>query len=170
MTKKLPIILLNFADEYDYEPFASSRSITHVDCRDIKGADCYCDELMAQIPVGLRERLVFYSQEEIDHHQAWPSKVGHLIHEPVYLSIDKDVLRQQDAITNWSNGDMSLMQLKAVLRIIYAHEEVIGADITGEYSATLDYFTERKEALVDNKANEELMRMILAESQQQAQG
>lgn len=44
MTKKLPIILLNFADEYDYEPFASSRSITHVDCRDIKGVDCYCNE------------------------------------------------------------------------------------------------------------------------------
>lgn len=122
------------------------------------------DELMAQIPVGLRERVVFYSQEEIDHHQAWPSKVGHLIHEPVYLSIDKDVLRQQDAITNRSNGDMSFMQLKAVLHIIYAHEEVIGADITGEYSATLDYFTERKEALVDNKDNEELMRMILAEA------
>ena len=44
MTKKLPIILLNFTGEYDYEPFASSRSITHVDCRDIKGVDCYCDE------------------------------------------------------------------------------------------------------------------------------
>lgn len=43
---------------------------------------------------------------------------------------------------------------------------MIGTDNTGEYSATLDYFTERKETLIDNKANEELMRMILAESQQ----
>lgn len=47
---------------------------------------------------------------------------------------------------------------------------MIGTDNTGEYSATLDYFTERKEGLADNKANEELMRMILAESQQQAHG
>ena len=70
--------------------------------------------------------MLFYSQAEIDHHQAWPSKAGKLIHEPVYISIDKDVLRKQDSITDWSNGDMTLMQLQAVLRIIYAHEKVIG--------------------------------------------
>ena len=52
------------------------------------------DELIAQVPVHLKERVLFYSQAVIDHHQAWPSKAGKLIHEPVYLSIDKDVLRK----------------------------------------------------------------------------
>ena len=122
------------------------------------------DELIAQVPVHLRERVLFYSQAEIDHHQAWPSKAGKLIHEPVYISIDKDVLRKQDAITDWSNGDMTLLQLQAVLRIIYAHEKVIGVDITGECSATLDYFSEVKDAAVNNLANEELLRMILKEN------
>lgn len=122
------------------------------------------DELIAQVPVHLRERVLFYSQAEIDHHQAWPSKAGKLIHEPVYISIDKDVLRKQDAITDWSNGDMTLMQLQAVLRIIYAHEKVIGIDITGECSATLDYFSELKDAEINNEANEELLRMILEEN------
>ena len=103
-------------------------------------------------------RVLFYSQAEIDHHQAWPSKAGKLIHEPVYISIDKDVLRKQDAITDWSNGDMTLMQLQAVLRIIYAHEKVIGIDITGECSATLDYFSELEDAEINNEANEELLR------------
>lgn len=107
---------------------------------------------------------MFYSQAEIDHHQAWPSKAGKLIHEPVYISIDKDVLRKQDAVTDWTNGDMTLLQLQAVLRIIYAHEEVIGVDITGECSATLDYLSEVRSASVNNKANEELMQMILSES------
>lgn len=59
------------------------------------------------------------------------------MHEPVYMSIDKDVLRKQDTITDWNNGDMTLMQLQAVLRIIYAHEKVIGVDVTGECSARL---------------------------------
>ena len=73
------------------------------------------------------------------------------------------MLRKQDAITDWSNGDMSLMQMQAVLRIIYAHEKVIGVDITGECSVTLDYLSEVKDASVNNRANEELMKMILTE-------
>lgn len=108
---------------------------------------------------------MFYSQAEINHHQAWPSKAGKLIHEPVYISIDKDVLRKQDAITDWSNGNLTVMQLQAVLRIIYAHEKVIGIDITGECSATLDYFTEVEDAAINNNTNVELMQMILIESQ-----
>lgn len=122
------------------------------------------DELIAQVPIHLREKVLFYSQAEMNHHQAWPSKAGKLIHEPVYISIDKDVLRMQDASTDWSNGNMTLMQLQAVLRIIYAHENVIGIDITGECSATLDYFTEVEDAAINNKTNVELMQMILAKS------
>lgn len=56
------------------------------------------------------------------------------------------------------------MQLQAVLRIIYAHEKVIGIDITGECSATLDYFTEVEDAAINNRTNVELMQMILTES------
>ena len=57
---------------------------------------------------------------------------------------------------------MSLMQMQAVLRIIYAHEKVIGVDITGECSAKLNYLSEVKDASVNNRANEELMQMILS--------
>ena len=121
--------------------------------------------MIAQVPVHLREKVLFYSQAEINHHQAWPSKAGKLIHEPVYISIDKDVLRKQDAITDWSNGNLTVMQLQAVLRIIYAHEKLIGIDITGECSATLDYFTEVEDAAINNNTNVELMQMILIESQ-----
>lgn len=41
MKKKLPIILLNFSDVYDYESFASSQEIVHVDSRELNGVDCY---------------------------------------------------------------------------------------------------------------------------------
>lgn len=60
---------------------------------------------------------------------------------------------------------MTLMELQAVLRIVYAHERVMGVDITGECYNMLDYATEVKEASIDNEANEELIRMILSERQ-----
>ena len=64
--------------------------------------------------------------------------------------------------------NMTLLQLQAVLRIIYAHERVIGVDVTGECSSTLDYFTEVKEAGIDSKTNEELIRMIVSENQEKS--
>lgn len=63
---------------------------------------------------------------------------------------------------------MTLLQLQAVLRIIYAHEGVIGVDVTGECSSTLDYFTEVKDAGIDSKTNEELIRMIVSENQEKS--
>ena len=57
---------------------------------------------------------------------------------------------------------MTLLQLQVVLHIIYAHEKVMGVDITGGCSATLDYFSDIKEASVNNKTNEELMQRILS--------
>lgn len=57
MITKQPIILLNFTGVYDYEAFASSHYITHVDCRDICGVDCYCDE---EARAELRRRLAPY--------------------------------------------------------------------------------------------------------------
>ena len=44
MKSKIPIILLNFTGVYDLEAFASNKNIIHVDCRGMKGVDCYCDE------------------------------------------------------------------------------------------------------------------------------
>ena len=64
--------------------------------------------------------------------------------------------------------NMTLLQLQAVLRIIYAHERVIGVNVTGECSSTLDYFTEVKDEGIDSKTNEELIRMIVSENQEKS--
>lgn len=52
----------------------------------------------------------------------------------VYISIDKDCLRKEYAITNWEEGLLSLEQLLQALKIIKDNSEIIGLDITGEYS------------------------------------
>ena len=52
----------------------------------------------------------------------------------VYLTIDKDVLRSEDAGTNWDQGRTSLAFLKAMLSRIGEHHRVIGADVVGDWS------------------------------------
>ena len=50
---------------------------------------------------------------------------------PVYLSVDKDVLSQEYARTNWDQGEMTLPLLKKILADICAKNPVLGADICG---------------------------------------
>ena len=52
----------------------------------------------------------------------------------VYLTIDKDVLARDDAITNWDQGRMRLPYLLSTIREISKHHRIIGADVIGDYS------------------------------------
>ena len=52
----------------------------------------------------------------------------------VYITIDKDVLSQQDAITNWDQGRMPLPRLLTIIRHILARHHAVGIDINGDYS------------------------------------
>lgn len=50
---------------------------------------------------------------------------------PVYVSIDKDVLSEEDAATNWDQGAMRLSELTESLRLLSQRRRIIGADICG---------------------------------------
>jgi arginase family enzyme len=52
----------------------------------------------------------------------------------IYLSIDKDVLRPADAVTDWEQGELTLAELAAGVRTICTSCNVIGADICGDHS------------------------------------
>ncbi len=52
----------------------------------------------------------------------------------VYLTIDKDCLQSEYALTNWEEGRMSLDDLLVMIKIIKDNLNIIGADITGDYS------------------------------------
>jgi hypothetical protein len=52
---------------------------------------------------------------------------------PIYLTIDKDVLCVEDAHTNWDQGVMRLAELESAVSKLRGR--VIGADITGEVSS-----------------------------------
>ena len=51
-----------------------------------------------------------------------------------YVTVDKDVLSAEDAVTNWDQGNMRLPYLLSMVREIGWRHTVIGADVTGDYS------------------------------------
>jgi len=54
--------------------------------------------------------------------------------DAIWLTIDKDVLPESEALTNWDQGQMPLRALLDLIGGIGAHKRIAGADICGEFS------------------------------------
>lgn len=73
----------------------------------------------------------------------------------IYVSIDKDVLDQGDADTNWDQGRMRLSDLLAWLKALAKSHQIIGLDVVGDRSSPrfggpiLSRFLKRSEILID---------------------
>lgn len=52
----------------------------------------------------------------------------------IYVTLDKDVLRAADAVTNWDQGQASLDFVIAAIRRLAETRRVIGADVVGDWS------------------------------------
>ncbi|MFD1957580.1 arginase family protein [Paenibacillus thailandensis] len=52
--------------------------------------------------------------------------------DDIYVSIDKDVLDEADAVTNWDQGTMRLRQLIMALHELVVNKNIIGMDVCGE--------------------------------------
>ena len=89
-------------------------------------------EKLKQETAGYDGRLVYFSEQTLCLREAWHVFSRLWLNEPVYISIDKDVLTPRQATTNWDQGSLSLGQLESLLRVILRHERVIGIDICGE--------------------------------------
>jgi hypothetical protein len=59
---------------------------------------------------------------------------GRIPTEAVYVTIDKDVLRPEDASTNWDQGRTSEAFLAQLIGRVLAGHELIGADVVGDWS------------------------------------
>lgn len=119
------------------------------------------EKLFDRVPEAYRERVHFYSDSRLSHDEAWKSFSLRHLNEPVYVSIDKDVLNTAAARTNWDQGTMSLPELEKVFSVILRTERVIGVDICGECSPTLQVFEEERDNEVNGEANRELLNLYL---------
>ena len=79
------------------------------------------------------DQLVEISYEELKDHSARKKLQALPTNFPIYISIDKDVLNESCAVTNWDQGEMSLPLLENVLKILISNYDVIGIDICGDF-------------------------------------
>ena len=59
---------------------------------------------------------------------------------------------------------VTLRELEKLLAVILQKEQVVGIDICGECSTTLNLFEEKRETVMDSQANKELLRFIRSSS------
>lgn len=52
--------------------------------------------------------------------------------QPIYISVDKDVLDRRNAVTNWDQGSMTLQQLLDIIHELKQTHPLAGVDICGE--------------------------------------
>ncbi|MDD5595412.1 MAG: hypothetical protein PHY94_04095 [Candidatus Omnitrophica bacterium] len=87
------------------------------------------------IQKGFFSNKIIWSQLEKEDLAAFTLKlIRRLPTGKVYISIDKDCLRGDYALTNWEEGFLQLEQLLTMLRLMRENLDIIGLDITGDYS------------------------------------
>ena len=70
---------------------------------------------------------------------------------PLYISIDKDVLSTDFAITDWDQGDMSITTMLNIISQLLSNRQIIGADICGDSGEMAE-----KGACINNQINQTL--------------
>lgn len=118
------------------------------------------DELIRSVPCGYEKKVCFYSESDLDHEENWKNFSSELINGPVYISIDKDVLSPEYAITNWDQGGMSLKELEKLLYIIIRSHPILGIDVCGEFIPDSDIAEDMKEATIDGYINRSILRLV----------
>ena len=100
--------------------------------RALLDGDPYLHKVMiVGIAPGLMEETKGYGERV----QAWPEgsfPQSFATGLPVFLSIDKDVLNRDYARTDWDQGTMTLEEMEAVVKAVFARNKVLGTDICGE--------------------------------------
>jgi arginase family enzyme len=75
--------------------------------------------------------------------------------EAIWVSIDKDVLAEDEALTNWDQGLMPLAAVVQIIAAVGARKRIVGADICGEFSAANhSNWLKRWEARMDQPGRE----------------
>ena len=95
------------------------------------------EEAFSKVEKHIKEKTLFLSREQL-RERTKEEKLTFLqnISEglPIYISVDKDVLNEEAATTTWSQGDLSLEELKDFLiemKQLYG-DRILGLDICGE--------------------------------------
>lgn len=103
---------------------------------------------------------VFFTDEEGMRRASWKELLGGPgARRPLYISLDKDILRAGEAAVNWDQGEASLEDVFEVLKAAFALRPVIGVDLCGENPERME---DEKEFEKANGLNRLFLEAILA--------
>jgi len=85
----------------------------------------------------LSSRIIWHELEKENLTEFMLNLTKRLPGQKAYISIDKDCLKSDFALTNWEEGLLSLNQLLTMLKPLRDNLDIIGLDITGDYSYPL---------------------------------
>lgn len=127
----------------------------------------------------LSNKVIWNELEKEDLSEFTLKLIKRLPTQKVYISIDKDCLNSNFALTNWEEGALRLDQLLAMVKLMRNNLDIIGLDVVGDYSvpvissrlkAMLSRLDHPKRLAVDNcstdlilKVNEQTNLKILQE-------
>lgn len=139
--RKEPFTLVVFDHHTDMKP-SMFEELLSCGCW-IKRAldDCACvtgviligvaDELAGTIGAEYEGRVRVISESETERDDGWLKLLNKEAGANIYLSIDKDAFSEDEVVTDWDQGSMTLDQLKAACRVL-ADRKFLGADVCGE--------------------------------------
>ena len=78
--------------------------------------------------------LLWTNLAEIGVDKALDAIISRIETAAVWLTIDKDVLAETEALTNWDQGQMPLAAVVQIIAAVGARRRIVGADICGEFS------------------------------------
>lgn len=132
------------------------------------------DAYKPQLPESLKPRVSIYTARELSENTWLSSQLLQDISTPIlYISIDKDVLSKEIAVTNWNQGDLSLDQLLETLNLLLSRYHIVGVDVCGEpywNGDTLLNPTVRNLFIKNSKTNERILRGVLRQQFKQKAG
>ncbi|SHO47102.1 arginase family protein [Anaerocolumna xylanovorans] len=109
-----------------------------------------------------RKKLIWISEEEVLQEKNWKRTFLSSLTEPVYISVDKDLLSEETVKTNWDQGSITIDKLEEMLEAVLNNCSVIGMDVCGEYiNKEYDRTIERKCAERYYKAHDIVNKLLL---------
>ena len=105
-------------------------------------------------------RWFLFSEKDVGNKNRWKKFFKKNISGPLYISIDKDVLSAQYAVTGWDQGKMNLAEMKEYLTDLYSDGNVIGADVCGDVMKHENVSELMRVRKIDHKTNSFLIKII----------
>jgi arginase family enzyme len=117
------------------------------------------DELLEHIESKYLNRIVEFRESRLEDWEAWRKFYAMQFDLPIYISIDKDVLSPEEICTNWDQGKATLEDLKRLLLILLKYNRLIGVDICGECSYSIQGILDAN-LQKDDRVNRQLMELF----------